>query len=96
LQWLQDPSKINEDNWSNIRREAAHRHFAKRWSECLKGNINELANGSKNRKLGVLDKGIFECKRCYQSISSSIKNENDDLLANSHNMLNRRQSCLPQ
>jgi hypothetical protein len=41
LQWLQDPSVVNEDNLSNVRREAS-RHFRNKKREYLKDKINEL------------------------------------------------------
>jgi DNA repair ATPase RecN len=41
LQRLQDPSEANEDNLSDIRREAS-RHFRHKKREYLKGKINEL------------------------------------------------------
>jgi hypothetical protein len=41
LQQLQDPRIVNEDNLSNIRREAS-RHFRKKISECMEEKINEL------------------------------------------------------
>jgi hypothetical protein len=41
LQWLQDPSAVNEDNMSNVRREAS-RHFRNKKMEYLKDKINEL------------------------------------------------------
>jgi hypothetical protein len=37
LQWLQDPSKINEANLNNIRCEAS-RHFMNKKREYLKDN----------------------------------------------------------
>jgi hypothetical protein len=39
LQWLQDPSEMNEDNFSNVRREAS-RHFRNKKREYLKEKIN--------------------------------------------------------
>jgi hypothetical protein len=47
LQWLQYPSRINEDNLNNVRREAV-RHLNKK-KKYLKGKINELAMNSKTR-----------------------------------------------
>jgi hypothetical protein len=41
LQWLQDPSEANEDNVSDVRREAS-RHFRNKKREYLKDKINEL------------------------------------------------------
>jgi hypothetical protein len=39
LQWLQDPSVVNEDNLSNVRREAST-HFRSKKMEYLKDKIN--------------------------------------------------------
>jgi hypothetical protein len=41
LQWLQDPSVVNEDNLRNVRQEAS-RHFRNKKRDNLKDNINEL------------------------------------------------------
>jgi hypothetical protein len=41
LQWLQGPSEANEDNLSDVRREAS-RHFRNKKRESLKDKINEL------------------------------------------------------
>jgi alpha/beta superfamily hydrolase len=46
LQWLQDPSEINEDSLNKIKHEAS-RHFWKKKTEYLKDKINELAMNSK-------------------------------------------------
>jgi hypothetical protein len=37
LQWLQDQSKVNEDNFSNVRQEAS-RHFRNKQREYMKDN----------------------------------------------------------
>jgi hypothetical protein len=50
LQWLQDPSEANEDNPSDVRREAS-RHCRNKKSEYLKGEINELETNSRNTKI---------------------------------------------
>jgi hypothetical protein len=80
LQWLQDPSEINGDNLNNIRHEA--RHFRNKKREYLKDKINELEMNSKN-------KNINEFKRGYQPRNNLVKDENGDLLTDSHNILNR-------
>jgi hypothetical protein len=46
---VKDPSKINGDNWSNVRSEAS-RHFRDKKVEYLKDKINELARNSRRRK----------------------------------------------
>jgi hypothetical protein len=87
LQWLQDPSKINGDNLNNVRREAS-RHFRNKKREYLKDKINELATSSKNKNIRELYRGIKEFKRVYQRRNKLAKDENGDLLADSHNILN--------
>ncbi|PNF20840.1 hypothetical protein B7P43_G12066 [Cryptotermes secundus] len=88
LQWLQDPSELNGDNLNNIRRETS-RHFRNKEREYLKDRINELAMNSKNKNIRDLYKGINYFKRGYQRSSNLVKDENGDLLADSHNILNR-------
>jgi hypothetical protein len=50
LQWLQDQSELNEDNLSDVRREAS-RHFRNKKSEYMKDKINELESNSKNKNI---------------------------------------------
>jgi hypothetical protein len=88
LQWLQDPSEINWDNLNNVRREAS-RHFRNKNREYLKDKIHESAMNSKNKNIRDLYKGINEFKRGYQPRNNLVKDENDDLIADSHNTLNR-------
>jgi hypothetical protein len=42
-----------------------------------------------NKNIRDLYRGINEFKRRYQPINNLVKDENDDLLADSHNILNR-------
>jgi hypothetical protein len=50
LQWLQNPSEINEDNLNNAKC-AASRYFRNKKREYLKDKINELATNSKNKSI---------------------------------------------
>jgi hypothetical protein len=50
LQWLQDPSEVNEDNLSDVRREAS-RQFRNRKREYLKDKNNGLESKNKNKKM---------------------------------------------
>jgi hypothetical protein len=88
LQWLQDPSEINGDNLNNVRREAS-RYFRNNKAEHLKDKISERATNRKNKNIRDLYKGVNEIKRSYQPRSDLVKNENGDLLADSHNILNK-------
>jgi hypothetical protein len=56
--------------------------------EYLKDEIYVLATNSKNKNIRDLYKGINEFKRGYQPGSNLVKDENGDLLADSHNILN--------
>jgi hypothetical protein len=82
LQWLQDPSEINEDNLSNTRCEA-NRHFRNEKREYLKDKNNELATNSKNKNIRDLYREINEFKRCYQPRSKLVQDKNGDLPADS-------------
>jgi hypothetical protein len=71
LRWLKDPSEINGDNLSNVRREAS-RYFGNKKREYLKDKINELAKNSKNKNVRDLYRG-------YQPRNNFVKDENDGL-----------------
>lgn len=94
FQCLQDTSKIKGDNLNSIRREDSS-HFLNETKEYLKEKINELAMNSKNN-IGDLYRGINECKRGYQPRSDLVKNESDDMVADSHNTLNRLKNYFSQ
>jgi hypothetical protein len=70
------------DNLNNIRREAS-RHFRNKMREYLKDKIDEPAKNSKNKNIRELYTGINDFR------NNLVKDENGDLLADSHNILNR-------
>jgi hypothetical protein len=74
LRWLQDRSEVNEDNLSDVRREAS-RHFRKKKREYLKDRINEFARESKNKNIRELYRGINEFKKGYQPTTNLVKDE---------------------
>jgi hypothetical protein len=57
--------------------------------QYLKNRINEFATKCKNKNVGDLYRGINESKMGYQTRSNLVKDENDDLFADSHNILKR-------
>jgi hypothetical protein len=61
LQWLQDPSELNEDTSSDVMREAS-RQFRNKKREYLKDRINEPGSNSKNKNIGNLYRSITEFK----------------------------------
>jgi hypothetical protein len=89
--WLYDTSEISGDNLNNTERDVSG-HFRNRKREYQKGKINGHAMNSKNKNIRDLYRGIIEFKRGYQSRSNLVKDENGDLLADSHNPVNRWKS----
>jgi hypothetical protein len=81
------------DNLYNVRREAS-RYFRNRKREYLKDKINKLATNNKN--IRDLYGGINEFKRGYHPRYNLVKDENGDLLAYSHNILNRWKNYFSQ
>jgi hypothetical protein len=51
-------------------------------------DITELETNSKNKNIRDLYRGINEFKKGYQPRNNLVKDENDDLLADSHNISN--------
>jgi hypothetical protein len=94
LQWLQDPSETNGDNLNNVRREAS-RYFRNKKREHLKDKINELATNTKHKNIRDLHRGISEFQRDYQPRNNLVKDENGDLLADSHYIVNRWKNYFP-
>jgi hypothetical protein len=86
LQWLQDPSEINGDNLNNVRCQAS-RYFRNKKRGYLKYKINELATKIKN--IRDLYRRINKFQTGYQPRNNLVKDENGDLLSDSHNILNR-------
>jgi hypothetical protein len=79
-QWLHDPSEINEDNVTNVPREAS-RHLKNKKRECLKDKINDTELNSNNKNIRDLYRGITEFKKRYQPKTNLVKDERSHLLA---------------
>jgi hypothetical protein len=92
---LQDPSEINGDNLSNIRRETG-RHFRDKKREYMKDKVDEHATNSMNKNIRDLYWEINESKKGYQPRSNFVKNEKGDLLADPYNILNRWKNYFSQ
>jgi hypothetical protein len=88
LQWLQNPDQMNGENLKNLRSETS-RTFRNKKREYLKDRINELETNNKNKNIRDLYRGINEFKKGYQPRTNIIKDENDNLLADPQNVLNR-------
>jgi hypothetical protein len=88
LQWLQDPSELNNDNLSDIRWEDS-RHFRNKKTEHLKDKFNKLESNSENKNIRELYRGINEFKKGYQPRPNLVKNDRSNLHVNPHKILNR-------
>jgi hypothetical protein len=95
LQWSQKPSEINWDNLNNVRREAS-RYSRNKKRKYLKDKINKIAMNTKNKNMRDLYRGINEFRSCYQPRNNLVKDENGDLIADSHDILNRWENYLFQ
>jgi hypothetical protein len=92
---IHDPGETDGDNPNNVRREAS-RHFRNKRREYLKDKIYEFAMNSRNRNIRDLCGVINECNRSYQPRNNLVKDENGNLLADSHNNLNRWKNNISQ
>ncbi|KAJ4448136.1 hypothetical protein ANN_10148 [Periplaneta americana] len=88
LKFLQDAVEENRNNYFNERWEAS-RTLRNKKRDCLKEKLNEIETNSKNKNIRDLYNGIKEFKNEYQARVNVIKDENGDLLAVSHSILNR-------
>jgi hypothetical protein len=86
--------KKKGDNLNNVRCEAS-RHFRNKKRAYLNRKINKLAMNSKNKNIRHLYRGINEFKRGYQLRNNIVKDENSNLLEDSHNILNRCKNYFP-
>jgi hypothetical protein len=80
---------------NNVRCEAS-RHFRYQKLEYLKDKIKELAMNRKNKNVKHLYGAINEFKRGCQPRNNLLKDENGDLLADSHSILNRWKNYFSQ
>jgi hypothetical protein len=88
LQWLQNSSQTKGDNLNSGRCESSINFRSKKEGISASKKI-ELETSSKNKNSTDLYRGINEFKKGYQPRTNVVKDENDDLLADSHSILNR-------
>jgi hypothetical protein len=81
LQWLQDPSEINGDKPAGI--------LGIKRGNIWKTKLMSLQQIVRTRILRDLYRRINRFKKSYQPRSNFVKDEKGDLLADSHNILNR-------
>ena len=88
IRWIQDPSRSNVDNLNNIRRDAS-RQFRNKKEAYMKGKIEKIETSSKIKNVRDLYRGINDFKKGYQPRNTVVKDENGDLVADSHSIMAR-------
>ena len=95
LQWVQDPSQSNVDNLKNVSREATG-HFRNKKKAYLKVKIEELETNSKIKNTRDLYRGNSDFKKGYQPRTNVVKDEKDDLVADSYSTVVRWRNYFSQ
>jgi len=88
IQWTQDPSQNNVDNLNKVRREVS-RHLRNKKKAYLRAKIEELETNNKIQIIRDLYRGISDFKKGYQPRCNIVKDEKDDLVADSHGTVSR-------
>jgi hypothetical protein len=95
MQRIQDPSQSNVDNLNNVRRDAS-RHFRNKKNAYLKTKIEELESNSKINSIRDWYRGINDVKNGYQPRTRIVKDEEGDLVADSHSIMARWRNYFSQ
>jgi len=95
MQWLQDPCQSNVDNLNTVRREVGL-HFRNKRKEYLRAKIEELEANSKIHIIRDLCRGINDFKKWYQPRCNIVKDEEGDLVADSHRIVVRWRNYFSQ
>ena len=90
-----DPSQSNVDNLNSVRRDAS-RHFRNKKKAYLTAKIEELETNSKINKIRDLYRDINDMKKGYQPRTRIVKDERDDLVADSHSIMVRWRNYFSQ
>jgi hypothetical protein len=85
LQCIEDPRQSNVDNLNNVRHEVS-RHFRGKKKAHLRAKIEELETNIKIQNIKALYRGNNDFKKGYQPRSNIVKDENGDLVADSHSI----------
>ena len=95
MQWIEDPSRSNEDNLNNVRRDAS-RHFRNKQKAYLIAKIEKLETNRKIKNIRDLYRGINDFKKGYQLRTIILKDEKGDLVADPHSIMTRWRNCFSQ
>jgi len=88
MQWVQDPSRSNVANLSNVRPDIS-RHCRNKKKKYLKSKMEEHETNSKIINSRNLYRGISDCKKGYHPRTNIVNEGRGDLFTGSHSMLSR-------
>jgi hypothetical protein len=88
MQQIHDPSQSNVNNLNNVRHNA-RRHIRNKKKAYLKAKFEELETNSKIKYIRDLYRGNSDFKKGYQPRVNIVKDDRDDLVADSHSILAR-------
>jgi hypothetical protein len=92
---MQYPNQSNIQNVNNVRRDAS-RHIKNKNKAYLKVKIEELETNSKIKNVRDLYRSISDFKKGYQPRTSTVRDEKDDLVTESHSSLARWRNYFSQ
>ena len=95
MQWILDLSQSNVDNLNNVRRDASIRIRNKK-KAYLKAKFEELEPNSKVKNIRDLYRGVNYFKKGYQPRTNIVKDDEVDLVADSHSILARWRNSFSQ
>jgi UDP:flavonoid glycosyltransferase YjiC (YdhE family) len=92
---MQDPSQSNVENLNKVRRDAS-RHLRNKKKAYMKAKSEELESNSRIKNVRDLYRGINDFKKGYQPRTNIVKDEQGDLVVDSHSMLARWRNYFSQ
>jgi hypothetical protein len=95
MQWVQDPSQSNVENLNKVRRDAS-RHLRNKKKAYMKARIEELETNTKLKNVRDLYRGINYFKKGYQPRTNIVKDEQGDLVVDSHSISARWRNYFSQ
>jgi hypothetical protein len=95
MQWMQDPNQSNVENLNKVRRDAST-HLRNKKKAYMKAKIEELETNSKLKNVRDLYRGINDFKKGYQPRTNTVKDEQGDLVVDSHSILSRWRNYFSQ
>jgi hypothetical protein len=95
MRWMQDPSQSNVENLNKVRWDAS-KHLRNKKKAYMKAKIEEMETNSKIKNVRDLYRGINDFEKGYQPRTNIVKDEQGDLVVDSHSILARWRNYFSQ